>query len=157
MLHVHERHILDSPCARTHFRKYFSLESRALFVSMCPLVVVNHPCVRMRCQRFVLCLQVVQLVQRMAEQLPSNKLQVVFLINNYHEVNVPKLFSILMLRPNFQSPTRGKSYQGNGVGLCSWETFSVLGLFIGKVPAGYSRVGNIYLLRLICSCASRRF
>lgn len=27
-----------------------------------------------------------QLVQRMAEQLPSNKLQVVFLINNYHEV-----------------------------------------------------------------------
>ncbi|CAM9959091.1 unnamed protein product [Ectocarpus sp. 6 AP-2014] len=30
--------------------------------------------------------EVVQLVQRMAEQLPSNKLQVVFLINNYHEV-----------------------------------------------------------------------
>ncbi|CAM9962480.1 unnamed protein product [Ascophyllum nodosum] len=29
---------------------------------------------------------VVQLVQRMADQLPSNKLQVVFLINNYHEV-----------------------------------------------------------------------
>lgn len=33
-------------------------------------------------------LQVVQLVQRMADQLPSNKLQVVFLINNYHEVSV---------------------------------------------------------------------
>lgn len=31
-------------------------------------------------------LQVVRLVQRMADQLPSNKLQVVFLINNYHEV-----------------------------------------------------------------------
>ena len=30
--------------------------------------------------------QIVRLVQRMAEQLPSNKLQVVFLINNYHEV-----------------------------------------------------------------------
>lgn len=35
-------------------------------------------------------LQVVQLVQRMAEQLPSNKLQIVFLINNYHEVMVLK-------------------------------------------------------------------
>lgn len=31
-------------------------------------------------------LQVVQLVQRMADQLQSNKLQVVFLINNYREV-----------------------------------------------------------------------
>lgn len=30
--------------------------------------------------------EVVRLVQRMADQLPSNKLQVVFLINNYHEV-----------------------------------------------------------------------
>lgn len=75
-----------------HFRKHLSLENRALFVStvVCPFVVVNHPCFRMRYQRFVMYLQVVQLVQRMAEQLPSNKLQVVFLINNYHEVNVPK-------------------------------------------------------------------
>ena len=32
------------------------------------------------------------LVQRMAEQLPSNKLQVVFLINNYHEVT--QLFGV---------------------------------------------------------------
>lgn len=31
-----------------------------------------------------------QLVQRMAEQLPSNKLKVVFLINNYHEVMFQK-------------------------------------------------------------------
>lgn len=30
--------------------------------------------------------QVVQLVQQMADHLPAKKLQVVFLINNYHEV-----------------------------------------------------------------------
>lgn len=32
-------------------------------------------------------LQVVQLVQRMADHLQTKKLQVVFLINNYHEVS----------------------------------------------------------------------
>lgn len=52
---------------------YFVCERCTVRMSGCiPILFVN--------------LQVVQLVQRMAGQLQSNKLQVVFLINNYREV-----------------------------------------------------------------------
>lgn len=50
-------------------------------------------------------LQVVQLVQRMAGQLQSNKLQVVFLINNYREVgkwNVHYVSSLSCVMPHDQ-------------------------------------------------------
>lgn len=46
------------------------------------------------------CVQVVQLVQRMAEQLPSNKLQVVFLINNYHEVRKRRRYILVSILVN---------------------------------------------------------
>lgn len=48
--------------------------------------------------------QIVRLVQRMADQLPSNKLRVVFLINNYHEVRkfreLPVLRTFLVAKVN---------------------------------------------------------
>lgn len=68
----------------------------------------------------ILDLQVVQLVQRMAEQLQSNKLQVVFLINNYHEVMLPKNSSCLVVASEHVVGLREEQQQLN---ICVSFTF----------------------------------
>lgn len=65
------------PAARMSMRAMFRFRHLPTYATVCSLILSAAGKRK---------LQVVQLVQRMADFLPSKKLRMVFLINNYHEV-----------------------------------------------------------------------